>query len=81
MQPGADQQERRRRAEQPDPDGRLGRVPGAGEYQQGERHERQAAELHHGAAVDERRALPAELGSVRVGTKADERPERREDQW
>ena len=52
----------------------------AGEHQQRERHDRQAAELQQRAEPDVGHAPPAEDRAVRVGAEADQRAERREHQ-
>jgi hypothetical protein len=73
----ADQQEREGRAELAD----GGRAVGvARQHDQREGHDRQPAELEERAEPDEGRAAPAEVGAVVVGTEADQRPERREEQ-
>ena len=77
VQPGADQQERERGCDVADPE-RAVRI--AGEQDQRERHDREAAELQQRAEPDVRHAPPAEDRAVRIGAEPDQRAERREHQ-
>ena len=74
VQASTDQKKRQRSRGVADPK-RPGRV--AGEDQQRERHDREAAELRHRAEPDERHAPPAEHGAMMVGAEADQRAQRR----
>jgi hypothetical protein len=77
VQPGPDQQKCQRRGRVPDPE-RAGGV--ARQDQQGERHDRQPAELKQRAEPDIRYPPPAEHRAVRVRPEPDQGPQRREDQ-
>ena len=72
---GADQQKRQRSSGLSDPE-RAGRI--AGEDEQRERHDREAAELGHRAEPDVRHPPPAEHRTVIVGTKPDQGAQGRE---
>jgi hypothetical protein len=77
VEPCADQEEGQSRREVADPE-RPGRV--ARQDQEGERHDRQAAELEQRAEPDVGHPPPAQDRAVRVRSEADDRPQGREDQ-
>ena len=77
MQAGADEEERQRGCHIADPD-RAVRV--AGQHDQCERHDGEAAELQQRAEPDVGHAAPAEHRAMRVGAEADQGAERREDE-
>ena len=60
--------------------GTLAACAAAGENEQREGHDGEAAELDHGALVDIGHALPAQFRAVIVRLEADECPEGRKDQ-
>jgi hypothetical protein len=71
---GPDQQECERGSDMTDP---LGPMRIAREHQQREGHDREAAELCERAHPDVRDAPPTDCRAMRVGSVAEERPERR----